>query len=165
MSGIKEVTGNTEAVRSLKHYGYGAYKIADVRGSRFMENKPCDIIASSPKGRSIYIEGKMSKKWEGFSSKKLRPHQVIELTNNCFKRKGRSFVFLYVRIKADKNKGIERVCKLVVFDWKVHRNRLTKGYTVKQMRSQSVGVWLDPLKDDKGKIIWPLKKLLSLKNN
>lgn len=161
---MKEAVGNTEVVRSLKHFKWKAYKIPDVRGSRFIQNKPCDIIACSPKGRYVAIEGKMIKKWEGFSSKKLRPHQVIELNDICFKRQGRAFIFLYVRVQGDPSKGLKRATKLVIFDWKTHRDALSgKGYGVNQLRNMSVGVWLDPQKDEQGKIIWPLKNLLNLK--
>lgn len=159
---MKENVGNTEVVRSLKHIGWGAYKLSDVRGSRFTETKPCDIIACSPKGRYVSIEGKLIKKWEGFNARKLRPNQIAELNGTAFKRKGRAFVFLYVRINADKSKGQKRVCKLVVFDWKKHRQVLMgKGYGVQELRAQKVGVWLDPDKDDQGKLLWPLKKLLT----
>ena len=34
---VKESTANTETVRSLKHFGFGAYKLSDVRGARFTE--------------------------------------------------------------------------------------------------------------------------------
>lgn len=159
---MKEAVGNTEAVRSLKHYGWKAYKLPDVLGGRFTQNKPYDIIACSKKGRYVAIEGKLIKKWEGLTRNAFRDHQPIEL-DKVVKNNGRAFVFLYVRINADKKKGQKRVCKLVVFDWKVHRKAImTEGYGVALMRSQSVGVWLDPEKDDEGKIIWPLKTLLKL---
>lgn len=159
---MKENIGNTEVVRSLRHYKWGATKLSDVRGSRFTETKPCDIIACSPKGRYVSIEGKMIKKWEGFSAKKLRPNQIAELNGTTFKRKGRAFVFLYIRIKADRSKGQKRVCKLVVFDWKVHREVLMgKGYGVNELRAQEVGTWLDPLQDNQGKVLWPLKNLMT----
>jgi hypothetical protein len=160
---MKEALGNTEAVRSLKHYGWGAYKLSDVRGSRFTETKPCDVIACSPKGRYVAIEGKMIKRWEGLSKDALRPNQVIELDGASIRRKGRSFVFLYLRIKADPKKGLKRVLKLVVLDWNTYRDQLlTVGIPVSALRDQSIGVWLDPLSDRDGKIIWPIKNLLSL---
>lgn len=160
---MKEVTGNTEAVRSLRFFGWGANKLSDIRGSRFTDKKPCDIIACSPKGRHVMIEGKMIKKWSCFNDKVFAQHQIDELDNNCNKRLGRSFVFLYIRINGDSSKGTKRVIKLVVFDWKKHRKNLQgKGYSIDQMRSQSVGVWLDPIHDKDGKIMWPIKKLLKL---
>jgi hypothetical protein len=160
---MKESVGNTEVVRSLRFYKWRAHKLPDVLGSRFTDNKPYDIVACSPKGRFVAIEGKLTKKWEGFSGRKLRPHQVIELDGVAKKCQGRAFVFLYVRINADRKTGQKRVCKLVVFDWKKHRAALMgKGYGVALMRSQAVGVWFDPIKDDQGKLVWPIKKLLKL---
>lgn len=159
---MKEATGNSEVVKSLRKIGWGATKLSDVRGSRFTDSKPCDILACSPKGRYVAIEGKMIKKWGGFNTKTLRQNQIDELNNTCLKRQGRAFVFLYVRINANPSKGLKRVCKLVIFDWKKHRKALEgKGYGVAQLRSQSVGVWLDPSRDEDGKTIWNLKKLLT----
>lgn len=160
---MKENIGNTEAVRSFKYFGWGAYKLSDVRGSRFTETKPCDVIACSPKGRYVAVEGKMIKMWEGLSKNALRPNQVIELDGASIKRRGRAFVFLYIRIKADRAKGTKRVCKLVVLDWNTYREKLlTQGISVKEIREQSIGVWLDPLKDKDDKLIWPVKNLLTL---
>lgn len=158
---MNENNCNSEVVRSLRFYRYRAYKIPDVLGSRFTDNKPYDIVTCSRKGRYVAIEGKLTKKWEGFSIRKLRPHQVIEL-DGVVRNNGRAFVFLYIRIPPDKQKGTKRVTKLVVFDWKIHKKGIKKGYGVALMRSQAVGVWLDPGKDDKGKILWPLKNLLKI---
>ena len=159
---MKESEGNTSAVRSLKRYKFGAYKLSDVRGSRFTETKPCDIIAQSPKGRYIAIEGKVMNTWSNFNDKWLRPNQIAALNDATFKRPGRAFIFVYVVIKADKQKGTKRLHKLLVLDWKVYRETLQgKGIGVDQMRSHSVGVWLDPFKDDEGKTVYPLKKLMS----
>lgn len=161
---MKESEGNTEAVRSLKHYGFGAYKLSDVRGARFTETKPCDIIAQSPKGRYIAIEGKVMNEWSNFNDKWLRPNQAIALDDACINRPGRAFIFLYVRIKANKAKKTKRVSKLLVLDWNTYRETLQgKGIGVDQMRAQSVGVWLDIQKDDEGKNIYNLKKLMSFK--
>jgi len=160
-STINEAVGNTEAVRSLHHIGWGAYKIPDTMGSRFTSDKPCDIIACSPKGRYVAIEGKMIKKWCSFNAKVLRPNQIFELDRATLKCKGRAFVFLYVRIQADKEKGTQRVHKLCVFDWKLHRGSLiNKGYSIEAIKTQSVGVWFDPIKNKNGKTIYNLRKLL-----
>lgn len=157
---VKESIANTEVVRSLKHYGFSAHKLSDVMGSRFTSSKPCDIIAQSPKGRYIAIEGKMMTKLSNFNEAWLRPNQVIAL-DACVRLKGRAFVFLYVRVRGDREKGTSGICKLVVLDWKIHREALKgKGYGVDLIRAQSVGVWLDPLHDEDKKIIWPLKNLL-----
>lgn len=164
MAGIKEAVCNTEVVRSLNFYGMKAYKLPDVLGSRFTANKPYDIIACSTKGRFIAIEGKLIKKWQGVSRTIFQDHQPIEL-DGVLKRNGRAFLFLYVRIKADKKTGQKRVCKLVVFDWEKHREAImTEGYGVALLRSQSVGDWYDPVKfSGQEKLIWPLKTLLKSK--
>lgn len=163
-STVNERTCNTEAVRSLHHYGWGAYKIPDTMGSRFTSDKPCDIIACSPKGRYVAIEGKMMKRLSSFSAKVLRPNQIFELDRATLKCKGRAFIFLYVRIQADKEKGIKRVHKLCVLDWKVHRKALLgKGYSKNQIMYQGVGLWLDAEKNKNGKTIYNLKRILSEK--
>jgi len=155
---FKEAHGNTEVVNSFKHFGFKAYKIPDIRGSRFTANKPYDIVACSKKGRYIAVEGKLIKKWQGITKNVFQPHQPIEL-DAIVKRNGRAFLFVYIRINACK--GHKRVCKLVIFDWAVHRKDIMcKGIGVTLMRSQSIGTWLDPFKDKNDKIIWPLKNLL-----
>lgn len=158
---MKESQNNTEAVRSFNYYGYKAYKLSDVRGSRFTETKPCDMIICSPKGRYISVESKLMKKWTRFNDSELRPNQIAHL-DATVKREGRAFVFLFVSIPANKAKGQKRVRKLCVLDWKIHRKFLrNKGYDINLIRRNLVGVWLDPIKDDEGKIMWNLKNLLS----
>lgn len=157
---MKEAIGNTEAVRSLKHIGFWAHKLPDVMGGRFTDSKPFDIVACSPKGRFISIEGKMTKKWEGFSAKKLREHQVVNLDATGVKRGGRAFVFLYVRIKADKKKNQPRVTKLVVFDWKKYRARLLgAGFTAQEMRTIVGTQGIDTFTHE-GKLHYALKGFL-----
>lgn len=159
---MKESQCNTETVRSLKHLGWGAYKISDVQGKRFTEEKPCDTIACSPKGRHTMIEGKLIKAWCSLNERslKLRPNQVFALTNNCVKRKGRSFLFIFVKIPPSKShKGLY---KLLVLDWAHHRQAITgDGIPIDLVRSQAIGTWLDPFKRD-GKTEWPLERLLSI---
>jgi len=152
-SSINESQGNTSALRSLHYYGFGAHKLSDVMGKRFTDVKPCDIIAGSPKGRYIAIEGKIIKKWCGFNSKVLRPQQRAELDRATFKTEGRAFIFLYVRI--------EKIHFLVVFDWKKYRSILDKGIHIDHMKKKMFGVWLPPKKDKKGKVIYNIKNLLS----
>jgi hypothetical protein len=141
-SSIVERVGNTEAVRSFRKFGWGAYKISDVQGSRFTETKPCDIIAQSPKGLYVAVEGKMIKKWAKVSAKLFRPNQIEELDGAC-KRNGKAFLFVYVRIQPNKEKNIERVHALLVFDWKKYRNRLmTVGIGAKELRERLHGIFI-----------------------
>ena len=159
---MNEATCNTEVVRSLKHFGWLAYKISDQVGGRFTVIKPCDILACSPKGCYVAIESKLMKKWGKFDASALRPNQIEHLTGVTLKRDGRAFVFLFVRISRNPKKGVKSVHKLVVFDWKKHSKKLLNGgYTIEELRNQQVGQWFDPVKDKHGKIIWPLKNLLT----
>lgn len=158
---MKESQNNTEAVRSFNYYGFKAYKLSDVRGSRFTETKPCDMIICSPKGRYVAVESKLMKKWKCFNMRELRPNQIAHL-DATVKREGRAFVFVFVSIRADRATGQKRVRKLCVLDWKEHRDTLEgKGIPLHKMKAKIYGVWLDPLKDDEGKVLWNLKKLLS----
>ena len=157
-SSVNEALGNTEAVRSLRHYGFRAYKISDVMGTSFTSKKPVDILCCSPKGRYVAIEGKIIKKWAGLNIKAFRENQIQEL-DGVVKRHGRAFVFLYVKIPRDLSKGLKKIDQLVVFDWRIYRNIIKKGISAKQMRERLLGVWLDPIMVS-GKIVWPIKKLL-----
>lgn len=153
-SSINEALGNRIAVRSLRHIGYGAYKIPDVMGSHFTDKKPYDIVASSLKGRSIAIEGKLMKKWGRFDWKVFQSQQIVELDANCLKREGRSFVFIYVII-TEGNKRMHRLC---VLDWKKYHKQIKgKGISIDQMRSQKVGKWYDLTKDKFDKDIYNIK--------
>lgn len=158
---MKESKCNTEVVRSLKKIGWGAYKLPDVLGQRFTVNKPCDILACSPKGRFVAIESKLFKKVKGFNLSELRPNQIEALEKNSIKRKGRAFIFLFISIKADKSKGLKSSYELVVFDWQKYGKVLKKKpFSIEQIRSKSVGVWYTPEKLN-NKIFWDFKKLLS----
>jgi hypothetical protein len=155
---MKESLCNTDAVRSFKHYGYGAHKISDI-GGRTAGAKPCDIIARSPKGRYIAVEGKMMKQWASFSSKVLRPNQRDELDGAANTQEGRGFVFLYVRINAVPGKS-KREHWLVVFDWKEYKGTLDLGLRINEMRDRIHGLWLPPLKDKRGKTIYDIRQIM-----
>ena len=65
----KEVNTNTMIVKSIRHFGFWAYKIPDLpafKGSvtRFAPAKPCDIIANV-NSRFVAIEGKFSNQFKG----------------------------------------------------------------------------------------------------
>lgn len=149
---MNEAEHNTNAVRSFRHYGFGAHKLSDI-GGRQAGAKPCDIIVRSPKGRYIAVEGKMMKKWEGFSSKVLRPNQRLELERASATQEGRGFVFLYVHIPRQ-----EHWC--VVFNWKHFKDILDEGITIEEMRQHMFGIWLPPEKDKHGKTIYDIRKIM-----
>lgn len=159
-SSIVERVGNTEAVRSFRKFGWGAYKISDVQGMRFTETKPCDIIAQAPNGLYVAVEGKMIKKWEKISARLFRPNQINELDGAC-KRKGRAFLFLYVRIQPNKEKGTPRVHALFVFDWKKYRKRLmTIGIGAQELRDRAHGIFIPVEKDDKDRHFYDIRGIL-----
>lgn len=142
----KESEGNTITVRSLRQFGFFAYKISDVQGTRFTETKPCDIIACSPNGTFIAIEGKLFKKWQKLDKDVLRPNQIKALDEISYKRNGRAFVFLYVSIKSTKKtKGFEG---LVVFEWRKHRDVILSpgGIPPTDLRNHAYGVKVLPYK-------------------
>lgn len=131
---MKEAIFNTEVVNSLKKAGAWAWKIPDMphfAGSmtRFDVAKPCDIISNFG-GRLIAIEGKMSKKFETFGLKRLRPSQIFHL-DRIVKTGGRAFVFLNVRIAGKKGPvvrgrwtGSNYENRLIVLDWEAWRTPL-----------------------------------------
>lgn len=139
---MREVVFNTEVVNSLKSAGVWAHKIGDApifsgMKTRFTPEKPCDIVACSESGRFIGIEGKQFKKWQGFYKSVLRDNQIEALDDFAHKRKGRAYVFLNIRIASPQ----ENWC--VIFDWKEYRDRiLTDGFTIKEIKAKSVGIWV-----------------------
>lgn len=137
-------------MRSLKLHDYFAYKISDVMGSRFTENKPCDTLVCSPHGVFIAIESKQIKKWSGLTGKMLRDNQIVTL-DKIVKNKGKAFVLLNIRIKK------ENWC--VVFNWLKHRENIMGGkYTAKVLQEGYVGIWRLSRKIDK-KIVWDIQDL------
>ena len=149
---MKEAEHNTNAVRSFKHYGYGAHKLSD-QGGKFAGAKPCDIIARSPLGRYIAVEGKLIKKWEGFNSKVLRDNQRAELEKTSLTKEGMAFIFLYVHIPKECH-----YC--VVFDWRTHKELLDQGIQICDMRAMRFGLWLPAIKDKDGKTIYNITKIM-----
>lgn len=120
----------TEVGKSLKHYGCYSYKISDsptswtMKKTRFTATKPCDIFANV-QGRFVAIECKQIKKWEAFGLNKMRPGQVVALTN-VERTGGKAFVFLNVRIKAIKGKQ-KAENRLIIFPWDWLQDRFKKG--------------------------------------
>lgn len=160
-SSIQERVGNTEAVRSFRKFGWGAYKISDVQGMRFTETKPCDIIAQAPNGTYVAVEGKMMKAWATLNGGLFRENQIAELDGATFKRKGRAFVFLYLRIPPNKKKATPRLHALMVFDWKVYRKRIMgKGVSPQELRDRAHGLFIPVERDNKGRHFYDLRGLL-----
>lgn len=168
-----EADFNTEIINSLKWHGYYAYKIPDMpnaarRVIRFIPVKPCDVIACTPGGRFIGIEGKLIKKWQGMHVGMIRESQVNAL-DEMVKRNARAFIFVGVRIEAQKLKNIKKEISCVIFEWTKHRDNLLEGnYNVKNIRAKSVGVWIDSELTDQltpaktKKRLWDLKPLQNI---
>jgi len=116
---MKEANFNTEIVNSIKDAGHWAYKIPDmprVPGLlRFIPDKPCDIIASVG-GRTVAIESKQFKKWQALGMRHLEDSQIKNL-DEIVKDGGKGFIFLNIRIKGDKELGIKRENKCLIFEW------------------------------------------------
>jgi Holliday junction resolvase len=126
---MKEKHFVVELKNSLKNHGF-FFKIPDIPASmtmmRFMPDKPFDVIAVV-KGIPIAIEAKMIKDHKSFGAKDLRETQVSGLTE--FKNAGgRSFVFLNIRRPADKDKGVKRLNRLLIFEagWLIDRGQIYK---------------------------------------
>ena len=113
----------TEVKNSIFEYGGWAYKLADLPASmtpglRYSPDKPCDLIASI-NGKCIGIECKMLRKYEAFGLRHLRESQVRGLDGIIQRGLGRGFVFLNIRRSADKEYGIKRLNRLIIFDWEI----------------------------------------------
>lgn len=124
---MRESIFNTEIKRSLIKAGYFVYKIFDMPrfiGSRFQDNKPCDILACGQDGKIIAIESKQIKKWQAFGLRFLRPHQ-IETLEKIHSLGGWAFVFLNVRIIKPK----ENRC--IAIHWPVLKSK--KSFSKKEL--------------------------------
>ena len=138
---MKEATFTTEVIRSLRHFGFWAFKIPDapitkelLKITRFTMAKPCDIVACLPvgvisDGVFVAIECKQFKKWKAFSVRDMRPAQVEQLS--ALEDHGAScWVFLNVRMK-----GTNR---LIIFEWAELRVRfLHKKESIKAKELQA----------------------------
>jgi hypothetical protein len=143
---MREVQSNSEFVKSLKAVGIWAYKIADSPTSwtshvtRFTPEKPADIIACTRSGRFLLIEGKLFKKWKGLYVSEFRDSQIKSL-DAIVKQRGRAYVFLNIRIAKDAKN--ERENWGVIFDWAKHGDAIkSQGYTIKEMKAHSFGLWV-----------------------
>ena len=132
---MKEAIFITEVKRSIFKYGGWAYKLADMpqsmlQGARFNPEKPCDLVASI-NGKFVGIECKQLRKYEAFGLRHIRETQVRGLNGIIHNGLGRSFIFLNIRQKADKERGIKRLNHLIIFDWDKWRH-LWEGRTTKK---------------------------------
>lgn len=138
---MKEAVFVTEVIRSLRHFGFWAFKIPDapitkelLKITRFTMAKPCDIIACLPvgvisDGVFVAIECKQFKKWKSFSIRDMRPAQVEQLSA-IEDHGGSAWVFLNVRVGRDN--------RLIIFEWAELRHRfLKKKESIKAKELQS----------------------------
>lgn len=139
---MREAQFNSEVINSLQAMGFWAYKIADSPTSwtkaqtRFTPTKPSDIIACSPTGAMVMIEGKQFKSYKKLSGKNLRESQINAL-DAIVAINGRAYLFLNIRITHP------RTNFLVAFNWKWHRERLMgEGISAAQLREQKWGTWV-----------------------
>jgi hypothetical protein len=124
---VKEAVFVTEVIRSLRHFGFWAFKIPDapitkelLKITRFTMAKPCDIVACLPSGLDglfVAIECKQFKKWKSFSLRDMRPAQVEQLSA-IEDHGGSCWVFLNVRVGRDN--------RLIIFEWAELRHRFLK---------------------------------------
>ena len=133
---IRESVFNTEVIHSLRAQGAWAHKLTDTpaslaRAMRFVPEKPCDIIAFIG-GRGVGIEGKQQKKYEAFGIRHLRDAQVRELDAMVEEGKGEAFIFLNIRIASP------RTNRLVIFNWKLWREKLKSGVSLKKKEIESL---------------------------
>lgn len=156
---MKEAIFSTEIVRSIRHHGGWAFKIPDMpitkellKITRFTNAKPCDIV-STFNGQFVAIETKQFKKWEALGVRHFRPEQLSGMTD-IVANGGRAFVFLNIRIKADKIKKLMAVNRLLVFDWSTWGPRIMKRSIFAESLRQRPHY--DPMICPKGKIIFDL---------
>jgi hypothetical protein len=117
---IKEAIFNTEVKNSINYFGEWAYKIADmprVPGLRFNPDKPCDII-SNIDGKFVAIEGKQFKKWQSLRLSHFQDSQIENFNQLLSQGKENCYVFLNIRISSDKDAGIKRENRCIIFKWK-----------------------------------------------
>jgi len=118
---MKEAVFCTELKNSFNQVGCFAYKVPDNpvfkdMPTRFHPKKPFDMVVNIS-GLYVAIECKMSKKVEGLSTRKVEDHQVTAL-DRVIETGGFSYVFWNIRVKLNKEKGMEYTNKCVVLPWK-----------------------------------------------
>ena len=157
---MKEAVFNTEIRKSLELVGHFSHKLTDsIRGpnTRFIPEKPFDIVSCSPRGVFTAVEGKQIKKWCGLTRSMLRPNQIASL-DRTVKNRGKAYLMLNVRIPK------ERVNLCYIFDWKVHRKAILKNeYKINLVRMGIIAdIVLEPYRDDQGHILWDLSCLATM---
>lgn len=129
---MKEATFNTEVKRSIIHFGEWAYKISDmprVAGLRFNPEKPCDIICNIG-GKFVAIEGKQFKKWESLGLRHFQDSQIESFNKMLSQGKKHCYVFLNIRISGDKDAGIKRENRCLIFKWEDLKKRFEEGGSI-----------------------------------
>jgi len=121
----RESTFLTHLRDSFHYHGAFFYKIPDMphfagMQTRFDSKKPFDVI-SAFRHHPIAIEAKVLRKYEAFGIRHLRDCQVDGLED--FLENGLSFVFLKIGQAPNKLEGIERLNRLLIFDWPWFRDK------------------------------------------
>lgn len=122
---MKEAMFNTEVKNSIIWLEEWAYKIADmprVPGLRFNPEKPCDIVANVD-GQFVGIEGKQFKKWTSLGIRHFQESQIENFDKLLAQGKENCYVFLNIRISGDKDAGIKRENRCIIFKWKDLKER------------------------------------------
>lgn len=118
---MKEAVFNTEISRSINSQGGWYYKVADsptswtMKQTRYTPVKPCDGFGMY-QGIGFLVECKQIKKWQSLSLKAFRQNQ-IESLSRFYELGGKSFVFLNIRISANKSLGQKRENRCLIFEW------------------------------------------------
>ena len=118
MSRGKETKFLTELKQSFNEQGCFAIKIGDTpmaSGLRFTTQKEFDMVVCI-KCMYVAIEAKFLGSFSAFGKNKMRDHQ-IEYLDKVVDAGGEAFVFLNVRFKGEKDKGIKRTNKCFIFQW------------------------------------------------
>jgi len=124
----KETKFLTELKHSFNEQGCKAIKIGDTPmagGLRFTTEKEFDMCVNI-NGLFVGIEGKHLSSFKAFGIREMRDHQIEHL-NHVEETNGLAFVFLNVRQKGDKDKGLKYENRLLIFPWHKLKERWEGG--------------------------------------
>lgn len=114
----------TQLRDSFRNFGAFFYKIPDTGGSevRFQIKKPFDAFVVL-RGTPIAIEAKFQREYKAFGIKQLKDHQIEALEE--FSRHGESYVMLNIKHQGDREKGLKRMNRLLIFYWEYFKQKET----------------------------------------
>lgn len=142
---MRESVFTGEIRDSLKAIGMGVYKPGDMirtGATRFIPEKPADLICDNA-GIYLLIETKQIKKWAKISMLMMRDSQIRELDNVIARSElGQAWVFVNVRLSANKATGQKRESWLVAFDWRYDKHLLEEGIGSKELQKKEKGLWV-----------------------